>query len=130
MKRTALVILASSCLLACSPEGNEATLAEPEQANPSALEPLPQGAMVSGRAPYDEFCAACHDTGIDGAPVIGQPAAWKNRSPLWQAVLMEHAKQGYLAMPAKGGADELSELAVSQAVEYMLLTTFPDKLPD
>ena len=130
MKRTALAILTSSCLLACGAERNEATLNEPEQATPPEAEPYPEGAMMSGRKTYDEFCASCHDTGIDEAPVIGQPDAWKNRSPLWQAVLMEHAKQGYLDMPAKGGADELSDLAVSQAVEYMLLTTFPEKSPD
>jgi cytochrome c5 len=30
---------------------------------------------------------------------------------MWQAVLFNHAKSGYLEMPGKGGQDELSDEA-------------------
>ena len=43
---------------------------------------------------------------------------------------MEHAKEGYLQMPARGDEPALTDLAVSQAVEYMLLATYPQKQPD
>lgn len=131
MKRTAVLILAWSCLIACGVDRKDQAIdAQPAKGAPSTAEPLLQGAALSGREIYAEFCAACHDSGTNGAPVTGNRDEWQNRSPLWQAVLIEHAKAGYLGMPAKGGSDELSELSVSHAVEYMLLTTFPDRLPD
>jgi cytochrome c5 len=33
-------------------------------------------------------------------------------------------------MPARGGEPALTDLDVSRAVEYMLLVTYPEKLPD
>jgi cytochrome c5 len=45
---------------------------------------------------------------------------------MWQAVLFNHAKAGYLDMPEKGGAAELSDEAVEAAAEYMLSLTFPE----
>jgi cytochrome c5 len=83
-----------------------------------------------GRDVYQWACAACHAEGLDGAPRTGDRAAWSDRSELWSAVLLEHAKQGYLEMPAKGGHPYLSERAVQAAAEYMLGETFPEKLRD
>ena len=85
---------------------------------------------LTGQQAYEQACASCHDEGVDGAPRTGDPEAWADRSMLWEAVLFEHAKKGYLEMPARGGSPELPDLSVSQALEYMLLETFPDKLPD
>jgi cytochrome c5 len=76
---------------------------------------------------YAQACASCHDSGLDGAPVKGDRETWTNRSPLWSAVLLEHAKSGYLDMPAKGGHPELSDKDVEAAGEYMLNETFPEK---
>jgi cytochrome c5 len=92
--------------------------------------PTAQTSNLTARKLYDEFCASCHDSGEGGAPVTGKPSDWQTKSPLWQAVLTEHAKAGYLDMPARGGNADLPDLAVSQALEYMLLETFPEKLPD
>jgi cytochrome c5 len=41
-------------------------------------------------------------------------------------VLFEHAKQGYMTMPAKGGEQGLDDAMVEKAAEYMLTKTFPD----
>jgi cytochrome c5 len=46
------------------------------------------------------------------------------------AVLEEHAKDGYLAMPARGGEPGLCDLDVSAAAEYMLTLTHPDQQPE
>ena len=75
---------------------------------------------------YEWACAACHAEGVDGAPRMGDRDAWSDRSPLWSAILLEHAKQGYLEMPAKGGHPYLSDRAVEAAGEYMLTKTFPE----
>lgn len=81
---------------------------------------------LSGQQAYELACARCHDEGIDGAPRTGDSSAWAGRSPLWEAVLFEHAKKGYLDMPAKGGDESLGGTTVERAAEYMLLITFPD----
>lgn len=86
--------------------------------------------LALGEDVYEWACAACHGTGENGAPRIGDRAAWSDRSPLWSAVLLEHAKQGYLEMPAKGGHGYLSDRAVEAAGEYMLGETFPEKPRD
>ena len=46
----------------------------------------------------------------------------------WEAVLFEHANQGFLKMPGKGGKQELSEYDVDVAAEYMLNISHP-RLP-
>ena len=84
----------------------------------------------TGESAYLEYCAGCHETGMLGAPVVGEPDSWSGRSTLWQAVLMEHAKEGYYDMPARGSRPDLSDEAVNAAVEYMLSVTFPNRPPD
>ena len=79
-----------------------------------------------GRETYRAACASCHDTGDSGAPVTGKREDWSGRSEMWQAVLFEHAKSGYLDMPGKGGQEELSDEAVEAATEYMMEQTFPE----
>ena len=81
---------------------------------------------INGREAYVDFCAGCHETGMLGAPIAGDAAYWKGRSTLWQAVLMEHAKQGYYDMPPKGGRPDVSDARIDAATEYMLSVTFPD----
>jgi cytochrome c5 len=44
---------------------------------------------------------------------------------LWEAVLFEHVKQGYLNMPAKGGEPGLTDYDVEAAAEYMLNLSHP-----
>lgn len=83
--------------------------------------------LAIGKETYEWACAACHDEGGDSAPRRGERDSWSDRSPLWSAVLLEHAKQGYLEMPAKGGHPYLSDRAVQAAGEYMLSETFPER---
>lgn len=79
-----------------------------------------------GKETYEAACASCHAEGTDDAPAIGDRAAWSTRSPLWSAILLEHAKDGFLGMPASGGQPALTERAVEAAGEYMLGETFPE----
>lgn len=131
MSRAILIVLGITYLTACG--GNKSPGSAPDETdNAESPTMLSTDEVIgsSGRETYEDFCASCHDAGLDGAPVTGSPADWNDRSKLWQAVLMEHANAGYLEMPAKGGTGELSDLSVSYAVEYMMFATFPDKLPD
>lgn len=102
---------------ACSPAGND-----------QAAEPAQE--LLAGPAAYDRVCASCHEEGVDGAPATGDREAWAGRSPLWVAVLEEHAKKGYLKMPARGGDSGLSDLTVSAAADHMLTLTHPERPPE
>ena len=85
---------------------------------------------INGEAAYLEYCATCHEDGMFGAPRMGEPMDWEVRSSLWQAVLMEHAKQGYYDMPARGGRSDLPDDVVNAAAEYMLENTYRDRPKD
>lgn len=98
---------------------------EPTGAGVAAVTPA-----VAGQVTYERLCASCHEKGVGGAPVAGDPSAWSGRSSLWLAVLAEHAKSGYLQMPPKGGDEALSDADIEAATVYMLSLTFPDRQRD
>ena len=81
---------------------------------------------LSGVDAYMSQCAGCHETGLQGAPIVGDKAYWESRSKLWQSVLVDHAKTGYLDMPARGGRLDLSDATIQAAGEYMLSITYPE----
>lgn len=112
-------------LAGCGESGDEAA---PATAS-SAQVPADDTVALTGKQAYDQVCASCHDEGVDGAPRTGDRDAWTGRSWLWEAVLFEHAKDGYLEMPAKGGDESLDDATVEMAAEYMLTKTFPDAPP-
>jgi cytochrome c5 len=122
-----VLMAATASLLACSVDSDDSV---PAQAQPTG-DDYPEGSwreryLALGQETYQAECASCHDEGKDGAPVKGDRDTWTDRSPLWSAVLLEHAKDGYLSMPAKGGHGELSGRAVEAAGEYLLNETFPE----
>jgi len=69
---------------------------------------------------YAQACAACHDTGAANAPKTGDQAAWAERIGKGLDTLVDHAVNGFNAMPAKGGAAQLSDVEVAATVEYMV----------
>lgn len=77
-----------------------------------------------GKSVYDSTCAACHGTGVAGAPKVGDKAAWKARVAQGNAKLYEHAIKGFQGktgfMPAKGGNTSLPDADVKAAVDHML----------
>jgi len=79
-----------------------------------------------GREAYEAKCASCHDIGKNGAPRVNSPEDWKNRSMLWEAVLLEHAENGFLDMPPKGGHPQMPDYNVGVAAEYMLDKAHPE----
>lgn len=73
-----------------------------------------------GEEIVNSVCVACHAQGINGAPVIGNKKMWSKRLSQGEALLIEHAINGYELMPAKGGRTELSDEDVAAAVRYMM----------
>lgn len=74
----------------------------------------------SGEEVYNSTCAACHATGVAGAPRYGNAADWAPRLKLGKDALRASAVKGKGAMPPKGGNDKLSESEVRNATDYLL----------
>jgi cytochrome c5 len=119
----AVAIAALPMLCACeqSSTGDMAVPADPGTASAST--------GLSSKEAYDQVCASCHEEGVNGAPRTGDREAWSGRSWLWEAVLFEHVKQGYMDMPARGGDESLADVTAEKAAEYMLSKTYPDLKP-
>ncbi|MGR5066683.1 c-type cytochrome [Photobacterium sp. DNB22_13_2] len=74
----------------------------------------------SGDTVYGTFCAACHGTGIMGAPKIGDSTDWSPRLAKGNDVLADHAINGFNAMPAKGSCMDCSNDEIIAAIDHMI----------
>lgn len=75
--------------------------------------------MKNGQQVYQAVCISCHGAGLAGAPKFGDAGAWGARVAQGFDTLVKHALGGFNAMPAKGGATDLSDDEVKRAVAYM-----------
>ncbi|WP_339386744.1 cytochrome c5 family protein [Vibrio caribbeanicus] len=86
--------------------------AEPVKAEPSGPR---DGAKV-----YGTFCVACHGSGVNGAPKIGDSGDWAPRIAQGKDTLSKHAINGFNAMPAKGTCMDCSDDEIVAAIEHMI----------
>ena len=63
-------------------------------------------------------CAACHATGVAGAPMVGDAAAWAPRAEAGLDTMVSHAINGIGTMPARGGST-YSDEEMRRAVQFM-----------
>ncbi len=75
---------------------------------------------LSGEQVYNQFCFACHSSGVSGAPILGDADQWAPRVAKGMEVLMNSTINGINAMPAKGTCATCSDEELQAAVEYML----------
>ena len=75
---------------------------------------------LSGQQVYDQFCFACHATGVGDAPMLGDAEAWAPRVDKGMDVLMASTLNGINTMPAKGTCMSCSDEELNAAVTYML----------
>jgi len=75
---------------------------------------------LSGQAVYDQFCFACHASGVGGAPLLGNAEQWQPRVDKGMDALMASTLNGLNAMPAKGTCMNCSDDELNAAVTYML----------
>ena len=77
-----------------------------------------------GAQVFDQSCAACHASGIAGAPKLGDQLQWKSRLAKGTKLLYVSALDGITSatgvMPAKGGNALLSDAEVKAAVDYIV----------
>lgn len=94
-------------------EGMDCGGAAPEEAS---------GPAKSGDEVYAAVCAACHDSGAAGAPIIGDAAGWGDRLNKSLENLAASTINGMGAMPPRGGSN-FSDEEILDAVEYMVNNT-------
>jgi cytochrome c5 len=79
---------------------------------------------LDGAQVFNQSCAACHSSGIAGAPKLGDQVQWKTRLTKGTEVLYVNALNGISGstgvMPAKGGNALLSDAEVKAAVDYIV----------
>ncbi|GKT12735.1 MAG: cytochrome c [Thiomicrorhabdus sp.] len=78
----------------------------------------------AGSEVYEQYCSACHEQGVFGAPIVGNREDWTQRISKGISILTHNANMGYVGekgvMPAKGGHLNLSDNKVKEVVEYMI----------
>jgi cytochrome c5 len=73
----------------------------------------------SGEQVVNAQCAKCHESGVGGAPKIGDRPAWLPRMKLGLDTLIRSAINGHGGMPPRGGAADLTDPEIRSAVVYM-----------
>ncbi|MGE5130057.1 MAG: c-type cytochrome [Sphingomonadaceae bacterium] len=79
-----------------------------------------QASVRSGEQVVESVCAACHATGANGAPRIGDENAWKARAAQGLTSLTRHAIEGIRRMPPHGGNPSVSDFEIELAITYMV----------
>jgi len=74
---------------------------------------------IDGQQIYQNACRACHIAGAAGAPQL-VAEQWTERLDKGVETLVDHAINGFNAMPAKGGRADLTDEQVRASVEYMI----------
>ncbi|WP_370680708.1 cytochrome c5 family protein [Comamonas sp. GB3 AK4-5] len=74
--------------------------------------------LRGGEEVYKGQCAACHATGMSGAPKFGDAAAWGPRLGQGFEALVQSALKGKGLMGAQGGG-EFNDLEISRGVAFM-----------
>jgi cytochrome c5 len=107
---------------ASAPAAPAAAVAAPAASAPAPAPAKTAAATDAGKTLYNATCQACHGAGIAGAPKFGDKAAWAPRLKQGEAVLYQHAINGFQGkngvMPPKGGSTA-SDDDVKAAVNYM-----------
>jgi cytochrome c5 len=73
-----------------------------------------------GKEVVEAVCSACHRTGVNGAPKIGDKRAWAKLESQGLTGLTEIALKGIRKMPAHGGNQALSDTEIERAITYMV----------
>jgi cytochrome c5 len=73
-----------------------------------------------GKEVVETVCAACHRTGVNGAPKIGDRNAWAKLTSKGLTGLTVVALKGIRKMPPHGGNTDLTDTDIERAITYMV----------
>jgi cytochrome c5 len=74
---------------------------------------------TTGEQAFTQVCSACHSTGVNGAPKVGDHAAWAPRIAQGKDTLYKDAIAGKGNMPPKGGTT-WPDATIRMTVDYMV----------
>ena len=123
----AVILLLIRLVTASAPLGAGSD-AHSQEAVAKRIQPVAGFALVSadaageertGEQVYSMTCAACHGTGVAGAPKLGDEAAWSAIIAKGFDAMVKNAINGINAMPPRGGNPNLTDLEVARAVAYL-----------
>ena len=110
-----------------------------EAATQTRIQPVGQLALGDGipvgerkgEQIFNKICIQCHaaDSSVPNAPKIENNGDWAPRIGQGFDTLFQHALNGFNAMPAKGGAADLTDQELKRAITYMANKSggnFPD----
>jgi cytochrome c5 len=75
---------------------------------------------MSGEAIYNQFCFACHATGVGDAPKLGDAAAWAPRIAKGMDEMLATSLKGINLMPPKGTCMNCSDDEMRSAIQHMV----------
>ncbi|WP_037587991.1 c-type cytochrome [Stenoxybacter acetivorans] len=75
----------------------------------------------TGEQIFNKICIQCHaaDSAVANSPKLGNSAEWAPRIAQGFNTLIQHAVNGFNAMPARGGASDLTDDEVARAIAFM-----------
>lgn len=76
-------------------------------------------APLAGEARFNKTCSKCHARGLNGAPRLGDKAAWAPLLEQGQEALTARAWVGIGDMPARGGNPDLALDEFARTVVFM-----------
>ncbi len=116
--QTILFITSLTLLTACNQE-TPAPM-NPKPALAAANKAADVASQNAGQRIYETSCASCHDSGMMGAPKIGDKAAWAGHFEHGMEHMVGNVISGIGKMPPRGGNPNLSDADVKMAVEYLI----------
>lgn len=77
--------------------------------------------QTPGELTYQRFCFSCHSSGVNGAPRVGDAAAWAPRLAQGDDLLLQHTIDGMpsTAMPPRGMCIQCTDQELMDAIHYM-----------
>ncbi len=121
-----LVALLAACGKSEPPKAEAPAAAPAPVAAAPAAAPAADAAADGGKGAelFKKTCAMCHQTGVAGAPKLGDKADWGPRIAQGKDTLYKHAIEGFNgakgAMPPKGGNPALSDDEMKTIVDFMV----------
>jgi cytochrome c5 len=92
------------------------------------IEPVTMSDLASERSGEQVVktqCVKCHQTGLGGAPKIGDRNAWIPRMKQGMDYLVRSAIRGHGGMPPRGGQANLTDAEIRNAIAYMFGASAP-----
>ena len=86
----------------------------------ASIHAFAQNGERSGKAVVAATCAKCHAAGANGAPKIGDKAAWSKLESQGLTSLTNVALKGIRKMPPHGANMKLTDTEIKRAVTYMV----------